>query len=159
VTIVVRSDTLAASMSQYLRDEIGSVPNINVRVSTRVVDGGGERRLESLTLCNGDGTITTEPADALFVLIGARPHTDWLPAEIVRDAHGFVATGSDLGPATWQLSRSPLAFETSLPGVFAVGDLRSRSVKRVAAAVGDGSVVIQQVHQYFQGRPEALAST
>jgi thioredoxin reductase (NADPH) len=159
VTIVVRSDTLAASMSQYLRDEIRSIPNIDVRVSTRVVDASGERRLESLTLCGGDGTTTTEQADALFVLIGARPHTDWLPAAIVRDAHGFVATGADFGLGTWQLSRPPFAFETSIPGVFAVGDLRSGSVKRVAAAVGDGSVVIQQVHQYFERQPEQLAST
>jgi len=159
VTIVVRSDTLAASMSQYLRDEIGAASNINVRVSTRVVDGSGERRLQSLTLCTGDGTTTTEPADALFVLIGAHPHTDWLPAKVMRDAHGFVATGADLRPGTWQLARPPFAFETSIPGVFAVGDLRSGSVKRVAAAVGDGSVVIQQVHQYLQGRPQRLAST
>jgi len=138
VTLVVRGATLALSMSQYLRDEIDAVDNIEVRLSAEVVDGAGDGRLERLTLRDGTGATTTVPADALFVLIGAQPHTGWLPPEIVRDAHGFVVTGG-----------GEHMFETSVPGVFAIGDVRSGSVKRVAAAVGEGSVVIQQVHQYL----------
>jgi thioredoxin reductase (NADPH) len=150
VALVVRSATLAKSMSQYLRDEIEAAPNIEVRYSTEVVDGSGERYLEHLTLRDDStGTTSTVPADALFVLIGAEPHTDWLPPEIVRDERGFVLTGTDL-PADWPLERPPFMFETSVPGVFAVGDVRSRSVKRVASAVGEGSVVIQQVHQHLE---------
>ena len=152
VTLVVRGHTLATSMSQYLRDEIDSAPNVGVRLSTCVVDGGGNGRLERLTL-QDDGGDTTVPADGLFVLIGARPNTEWLPPEIARDEHGFVVTGTDLarpGSAPeWPLERPPFMFETSLPGVFAVGDVRSGSVKRVASAVGEGSVVMQEVHQYL----------
>jgi thioredoxin reductase (NADPH) len=163
VTLVVRRPTLAASMSQYLRDEIDAVPNIDVRLSTQIVDGCGDRRLEQLTL--GDcvtGATTTVAADGLFVLIGARPHTEWLPAEIARDEHGFVVTGADLsrdGAAPgWPLERPPVMFETSVPGVFAVGDVRSRSVKRVAAAVGEGSVVIQQVHLHLESEQASEAT-
>jgi thioredoxin reductase (NADPH) len=137
VSLVVRGPTLATSMSQYLRHEIDVKPNIHVRLSTQVVDGSGNGRLERLTLRDDAvGAETTEPADALFVLIGAHPNTDWLPPDIGRDEHGFVVTGSD--------------FETTVPGVFAIGDVRSQSVKRVASAVGEGSVVIQQVHGYLE---------
>jgi thioredoxin reductase (NADPH) len=134
VSLVVRGSTLDASMSQYLRHEIDVKPNIDVLLSTRVVDGSGEGRLERLTL--RDGGERSEPADALFVLIGAHPHTDWLPDEIERDDYGFVITGDD--------------FETTVPGVFAIGDVRSDSVKRVASAVGEGSVVIHQVHRHLE---------
>jgi thioredoxin reductase (NADPH) len=161
VTLVVRSPTLASSMSQYLRDEIDAVPCIDVRVSTEVVDGAGEGRLEQLTLRSA-GTTTSVPADALFLLIGARPHTEWLPSDVARDAPGYVVTGppvADERVATgWRLGRPPLVFETSVPGVFAVGDVRAQSVKRVASAVGEGSVVIQQVHQYLEGSPAPMAS-
>jgi thioredoxin reductase (NADPH) len=161
VTLVVRSATLASSMSQYLRDEIDAVPCIDVRVSTEVVDGAGEGRLEQLTLRSA-GTTTSVPADALFLLIGARPHTEWLPSDVARDAPGYVVTGppvADERVATgWRLGRPPLVFETSVPGVFAVGDVRAQSVKRVASAVGEGSVVIQQVHQYLEGSPAPMAS-
>jgi len=157
VTILVRGPTLTSSMSSYLIEEIESVPNIDVALNTQVVDGVGESRLEQLTLeDSAAGTTTTVPADALFVMIGARPLADWLPAEVARDQHGFVLTGPDLGAADaapeWPLDRPPLGFETSLPGVFAVGDVRSRSVKRVAAAVGEGSVVIQQVHSHLDAK-------
>jgi len=157
VTLVVRSDSLAASMSQYLRDEIDAAPNIDVLLSTQVVDGGGEGTLEQLTLRDGNATIRTVPADGLFVLIGAEPHTDWLPPAIVRDERGYVITGNDLA-SDWPLERPPFMFETSVPGIFAVGDVRSRSVKRVASGVGEGSVVIQQVHQHLEARrsPSAL---
>ena len=97
------------------------------------------------------------PADALFLLIGARPHTEWLPSGVVRDALGYLVTGPDVASeraaTRWALERPPMMFETSVPGVFAVGDVRAQSVKRVASAVGEGSVVIQQVHQYLEGRP------
>jgi thioredoxin reductase (NADPH) len=148
-------------MSQYLRDEVDAAPNVRVRLSTQVVDGGGERRLDHLILRDGDGRTTRVRADALFVLIGAMPHTDWLPPEIARDGHCFVVTGPDLAhgdaPPCWALNRHPLTFETSLPGVFAVGDVRSQSVKRVASAVGEGSVVIQQVHRYLTTEQAATA--
>jgi thioredoxin reductase (NADPH) len=145
VTMVVRAGTLASGMSQYLQHEIDATENIDVRFATQVVDAAGESRLEQLTLLNA-GEKTTVPADALFLLIGARPHTEWLPPHIARDEQGYVRTGGDVA---WTLERPPHMFETSVPGIFAVGDVRSNSVKRVASAVGEGSVVIQQVHQYL----------
>ncbi len=156
VTIVVRNATLATSMSQYLIDEIDAAANVHVRVSTEVVDGAGDTRLEQITLrYKPTGETETVSADALIILIGARPNTDWLPAQIVRDDRGFVVTGADLNREEfdcpdWSLDRPRFMFETSVAGVFAVGDLRSGSVKRVAAAVGEGSVVIQQVHQHLE---------
>jgi thioredoxin reductase (NADPH) len=149
VTILVRRDTLAETMSRYLIDEIEGEANIEVRYRTEIVDGAGDGRLESLTLSDSaSGETETVPADAVFVLIGARPHTDWVPQQVERDRFGFVVTG----PTTtnWGLERPPFMFESSMPGVFAVGDVRSGSVKRVASAAGEGSVAIQQVHQYLQ---------
>jgi thioredoxin reductase (NADPH) len=131
-------------MSRYLIDEIRSKPNVEVRLTTEVVDGEGETRLERITLRDGLGKRETVPADALFILIGAQPRTGWLPDEIDRDDHGFVITGS-----------GERMYETSVAGVFAIGDVRAGSVKRVASAVGEGSVVIQQVHRYLE---EALAT-
>jgi thioredoxin reductase (NADPH) len=155
-TLVVRGESLQKSMSSYLIDEIDASPNIDVLLRTQVVDGGGDMRLERLTLRDADGATTEVDADGLFVLIGAQPHTEWLPPEIARDQHGFIVTGADLSHDRllddWTLARVPYPFETSFPGVFAVGDVRSRSVKRVASAVGEGSVVIQHVHKYFQER-------
>jgi len=163
VTMVVRAPTLASSMSQYLRDEIDAIPCIDVRVSTQVVDGEGESRLERLTLRTAAGDTTTVPADALFLLIGASPHTEWLPPEVARDEQGYVVTGPDVAGdhagTGWRLERPPLMFETTVPGVFAVGDVRAQSVKRVASAVGEGSVVIQQVHQYLEDRTAQVASS
>jgi len=135
VTLVVRGESLAASMSQYLLDEIAGKENVEVRLGTEVVGAEGDGRLESLSLRHAGGQ-TTEPADALFILIGAQAGVEWLPAEIERDEHGFVLTGPD--------------YATTLPGVFAIGDVRAGSVKRVASAVGEGSVVIQRVHQYLE---------
>jgi thioredoxin reductase (NADPH) len=148
VTILVRKDSLAASMSKYLIDEIEGNPKIHIRYGTQVVDGSGTARLESLTLGSGEsGATEVVAADGLFVLIGARPYTDWLPPEIARDDFGFVVTGSS-GPG-WTLERPAFMFESTMPGVFGVGDVRAGSVKRVASAVGEGSVAIPQVHQYL----------
>ena len=149
VTILVRRDTLAATMSQYLIDEIDGQLNMTVRYQTQIVDGSGDDGLETLTLRDSATDKTeTVPADAVFVLIGARPHTDWLPGDIARDSYGFVVAG--LADEEWKLERPPFPFESSMPGVFAIGDVRSGSVKRVASAAGEGSVAIQQVHQYLQ---------
>ena len=149
VTILVRRATLAETMSAYLIDEIEGQLNIDVRYQTEIVDGTGDRALATLTLAHSvTGEREVVPADAVFILIGAQPHTAWLPDQIVRDRYGFVVTGP--GNGAWPLERSPFMFESSMPGVFAVGDVRSGSVKRVASAAGEGSVAIQQVHQYLQ---------
>ena len=156
VTLLVRGDNLEKSMSRYLVDEIASAPNIAVKLRTQVVDGSGENRLEGISLSTDGGDAVEEATDGLFVLIGARPHTDWLPTEVARDAHGFVVAGTDLSHDQmlddWPLPRPPTNFETSVPGVFAVGDVRSRSMKRVASSVGEGSGVIKEIHQYLETR-------
>jgi thioredoxin reductase (NADPH) len=154
VTIVVRSESLEAGMSHYLIQAIEAAPNIDVKSATTVVGGGGESRLQHLVLRDRDADEeTTVPADALFILIGARPQTDWLPAELQRDQHGFLLTGDDLEPG-WTLERAPLSLETSIPGVLAAGDVRHGSVKRVAAAVGEGSIAAQLVHKLFAEEDE-----
>src|ERR687890_735629 len=139
-------------MSDYLVRTIEAAGNIDVRLHTTVVDARGEQRLEELTLADATtGQTRTVPAGALFILIGASPRTDWLPASIRRDAKGFVLTGQDVtptGPAAGR-ERPPRPLETSLPGVFAVGDVRHGSVKRVASAVGEGGISIRFVHQYL----------
>jgi thioredoxin reductase (NADPH) len=156
VTIVVRGDSLAARMSQYLIDQITATANIDVRTSTQIAAAEGAGKLETLTLQDTrTGGTQTVPASALVVLIGAVPHTGWLPPRISRDEHGFILTGSDLpqdgNPAArWTLPRSPLQLETSMPGVFTAGDVRHGSVKRVASAVGEGSIAATQMYQYLQ---------
>jgi thioredoxin reductase (NADPH) len=150
VTLVVRAQSLGAGMSHYLSRQIEATRNIDVRLATEVVGGGddGEGWLRHLTLRNGDGQDETVRAEGLFLMIGARPQTDWLPAELTRDTRGFVLTGSDLGDdAAWPLDRAPHPLETSMPGVFAAGDVRHGAVKRVASAVGEGSIAIQLVHR------------
>ena len=155
VTLLVRGGSLAKSMSSYLIQEIDATENIEVRHNTRVIDGGGEGRLERLVLEDRSSGLTeTIPAAALFVLIGAEPHTEWLPENILRDEKGFVVTGQDLlrdgrPPQGWSLDRPPMPLESSVPGVFVVGDVRHGSIKRVASAVGEGSIAIQMVHQYL----------
>jgi thioredoxin reductase (NADPH) len=151
VTLVVRAQSLASGMSHYLVRELEAAPNVDVRLGTDVVGGGGTGRLQHLVLRQGAAEEhETVPADGLFVLIGARPHTDWLPPEIARDNRGFLLTGPDLSnDHRWPLERAPFLLETSMPGVFAVGDVRHGSVKRVASAVGEGSIAIQLVHSLF----------
>ena len=142
-------------MSDYLVREIDALPNVTVRPHTEAVGGQGRSRLEALTLRdNTDGTTQTVPATALFVMIGAEPRTEWLDGVVERDPRGYLLTGHDLlrdgrPPAAWPLARPPLLFETSVPGVFAAGDVRHRSVKRVASAVGAGAIVVQLVHEYL----------
>jgi thioredoxin reductase (NADPH) len=154
VTLLVRGPDLAKSMSDYLIQEIEQAPNVAVRLGTQVVGGLGSHRLEGLVLRHRDtGTIEEVPAAALFVMIGGEPRTDWL-AGVERDDRGYILTGHDLlgpggMPAGWPLERPPLLLETSIPGVFAAGDVRHRSVKRVASAVGEGAVAVQLVHQYL----------
>jgi thioredoxin reductase (NADPH) len=146
VTLLVRGDSLQSSMSDYLIKELLATDNVLVRLDTRVADGGGRGRLEHLLLeDSASGHTETVRADALFVLIGAEPHTGWLPREIERDEKGFVFTGNDL-PGQGRLT---MPLETSMPGVFAAGDVRHGSVKRVASAVGEGATAIQLVHKYL----------
>lgn len=154
VTLLVRGGDLASSMSDYLVQEIGAAENVEVLLHTQIADGRGDLRLAGLVLEETRSGATAEvPATALFVLIGARPRTEWLPATILRDARGFILTGADLaaqaGAQAAPPERPPLLLETSLPGVFAAGDVRHGSVKRVAAAVGEGGMAIQSVHQYL----------
>ena len=147
VTLVVRAGSLEAGMSDYLIRAIRAAPNVEVRTGTTVVGGGGDGWLQELVLRNGaTGEENEVAADALFVLIGARPRTDWLPVEIARDEQGFVLTGDEV-TGGWSLARHPFALETSMPGVFAAGDARHSSVKRVAVAVGEGSLAVQAVEQ------------
>jgi thioredoxin reductase (NADPH) len=157
VTLLIRGDSLTAGMSAYLVTQIEAAPSIDVRLHTRLVDGRGESRLQGLTLEDTQtGRREEAPAAAVFILIGAEPHTDWLRDAVQLDDHGFVLTGTDVPAEAWPLARAPLPFESSLPGVFAVGDVRHGSVKRVAGAVGEGSVVVGSVHRYLA---ELAAST
>ncbi len=149
VTLVVRAASLTAGMSHYLVRAVEEAPNIEVRTGTEVVDGGGDGWLDHLVL-HHRGSAELERVDAygLFLMIGARPHTDWLPPVVERDADGFVMTGPDLSDdARRAFGRPPVPLETSVPGVLAAGDVRHGSVKRVASAVGEGSIAIRYVHR------------
>ncbi len=158
VTILYRGDDLGKSMSRYLVDQIARIPTIEVRLGAELVEAHGEESLEALTIADrGTGATERVPARAAFIFIGARPGTDWLEGTVARDDRGFVLAGPDLraldgaggaGPR-WPLERPPLLLESSLPGVFVAGDVRHQSMKRVAAAVGDGSMAVQLVHQYL----------
>ena len=151
VTLVVRAPSLHAGMSHYLIHEIESTPNLDVRTCAEVVGGNGEGRLQQLILADKrSGEQETVAADALFVLIGADPHTNWLPPEIARDPSGFLPTGEEVSDGSnWPLERRPYSLETSMPCVFAAGDVRRSSVKRVASAVGEGSIAIRLVQTHF----------
>jgi thioredoxin reductase (NADPH) len=157
VTLLIRSDSISSGMSHYLVREIQAAPNIDVRTGTTVVGGGGQGHLDHLVLeKRPNGRRVNVPADALFVLIGARPLTDWLPAGIAKDSHGFLLTGDDASHA-WPLARRPLPQETSIPRVLAAGDVRHGSIKRVAAAVGEGATAVQRVHQLLAGNLDVAA--
>jgi thioredoxin reductase (NADPH) len=147
---LVRGPSLAASMSQYLVDTLAA-SEVSVRFRCEVVGGGGAARLDHVVVRDVEtGETSQEPTDAVFVLIGARPRTGWLPDSVLRDEWGYVLTGSDVlaegGRRAWRHPGAPHPLETSVPGVFAVGDVRRGSVKRVASAVGEGSVVVASVH-------------
>ncbi|HEY4605544.1 MAG TPA: FAD-dependent oxidoreductase [Blastococcus sp.] len=160
VTMVVRGSGLGVTMSEYLVTVIAESPNIEVLVGTEVIDAPGSGGLGSVTLLDrGSGERRQVPAAAVFILIGAEPGTEWLAASVARDDRGFVLTGRDLPrestlPDGWPLRRPPLLLETSIPGVFAAGDVRHRSVKRVAAAAGEGATAIQLVHEYLSDQAD-----
>ncbi|MEP6942506.1 MAG: FAD-dependent oxidoreductase [Betaproteobacteria bacterium] len=156
VTLLVRGRSLDDSMSYYLIQQLAAKHNVEVRTRSRVVRVEGEHRLEAVVVENREtGAVTTEPASALFVLIGADAQTDWLPDDVIRDDKGYVCTGRDVmdlvadKQGTWPLQRDPYLLETSVPGVIAAGDVRHGSVKRVASGVGEGSMAIAFVHQYL----------
>ena len=152
VTLVVRGESLAASMSHYLIEQIATKANIRVETRSEVVRVHGDEQLEAIEIIDRrTGTTSRRQAGVLFVLIGAEAATDWLPTEISRDKHGFVLTGTDaMKTGQWKTDREPFALETSAPGIFAVGDVRAGSVKRVAASVGEGGIAIAFVHRYLQ---------
>ena len=162
VTILVRGHSLADSMSDYLIREIGATQNVDICYRVQVADGAGTSHLESLTLEDTtSGGRRSIPADALFILIGSQPRTQWLGGSLARDQRGFILTGPDLpGDTTahWPPGRPPLPLETSLPGVFAAGDVRWGSVKRVASAVGEGAVTIPLIHRYLETMTAASAA-
>ncbi|MGA6921834.1 MAG: FAD-dependent oxidoreductase [Nitrososphaeraceae archaeon] len=157
VTLVVRSDSLSKSMSHYLIHQIDETANINVLLNSKVTEVRGENKLEFITIANSQtGQVLTLPSRELYIFIGAVPHTDVLVGLIERDANGFILTGPDLihngsvHPQGWTLDRQPYLFETNVPGIFAAGDVRHGSMKRVAASVGEGSIAVQLIHQYLK---------
>ncbi|MCB0637186.1 MAG: FAD-dependent oxidoreductase, partial [Lewinella sp.] len=155
VNILIRRPDLTATMSHYLIEQINGIENIEVHGYTEVVKACGEEHLERLILRDKQTEATREvPADALFIFIGARPKTDWLPGEILRDEKGYLLTGRDLRSRSdygqfWKQSREPFLLETNQAGVFAAGDVRSGAMNRVASAVGEGAMAIKFVHEYL----------
>jgi thioredoxin reductase (NADPH) len=160
VTLLVRSDSLAKGMSQYLVDQINETKNIRVWLHSSVIEVKGENRLGAITVNDANrGEKQTVPTEGLFIFIGAQPHTDWLSGVVARDTFGFILTGPDLmmhdghnnnRPKGWNLDRQPFLLETNIPGIFAAGDVRSGSLKRLASGVGEGSIAVQFVHQYLK---------
>jgi thioredoxin reductase (NADPH) len=153
VTMLVRGDSLEKSMSKYLIDQIAGTSNITVESGSEIVEAMGDSRLEALKIRTPGGE-EVRPASSVFLFIGAAPQTDWLPERVMHDPNGFVLSGRDLRvegqlPRTWKEDREPYLLETSMPGVFAAGDVRHGSVKRAASAVGEGSIAVQFMHQYL----------
>jgi thioredoxin reductase (NADPH) len=155
VTLLVRGDSLIQTMSYYLIERLKQTPNIVVETNVEVAEAQGTSRLESLILQQTKtGDRRTAPAQSLFILIGALPHTDWLGETILRDEHGFILSGSDLVrdgclPSVWPLARAPYLFETSVPGIFVAGDARHGSIKRVASGVGEGTIAEKMIERYL----------
>jgi thioredoxin reductase (NADPH) len=150
VSMLVRGESLAKSMSHYLIEQIEALENVEVRTGTQAIAAHGEDgRLKSLEIRDADGVVTSEDADACFVFIGAAPRTDWLEGVLARDPAGFILAGPDVRENGWSLPREPYPLETSVPGVFVAGDVRSRSIKRVASAVGEGSMAVSLIHEYL----------
>ncbi|MGC4098245.1 MAG: FAD-dependent oxidoreductase [Nitrospira sp.] len=155
VTMLVRGESLTATMSYYLIERIKDTPNIVVETSAEVTEVQGTTRLESLVLQHAKTKVCrTVPAQSLFILIGAQPHTDWLGDNVLRDEHGFILSGPDLVrdgclPPTWPLERAPYLFETSVPGIFVAGDARHGSIKRVASGVGEGTIAEKMIERYL----------
>jgi thioredoxin reductase (NADPH) len=155
VTMLVRGDSLSKGMSQYLIEQIASTPNIHIMLNAGVVGVEGTDKLEAITVVNAaTGENTRYPTNALFIFIGAQPRTEWVAGVIERDDQGYILSGPDLmkdgkPPKGWPLRRSPFWLETSVPGVFVAGDVRHRSVKRMASAVGEGSMAVTFIHQYL----------
>ncbi len=158
VTLVVRADSLERGMSDYLVQQIRHAPNIEVRLGAEVVGAEGDELMERMTILDRASNRTESiPVKMLFVQIGAVPHTDWLIGTLQRDTKGFIVTGRDVDMGVWPLGRTPMSFETSVPGTFAVGDVRLGSMKRVASAVGEGAGAIQDVHRYLEEAREATS--
>jgi thioredoxin reductase (NADPH) len=157
VTLIVRADSLAKGMSQYLVDQIADTPNIKTLYNSNVTGVYGDNRLQSITVTNSaTGESQTLPTSALLIFIGAQPHTEWVAGVLERDSAGFILSGSDLmhegkRPPGWTLRRDPYWLEASVPGVFVAGDVRHSSVKRMASAVGEGAMAVQFVHQHLLG--------
>jgi thioredoxin reductase (NADPH) len=166
--MLVRGPSLAASMSQYLIDQLKARRQVEIRFNSEVLAVDGHDHVEQITIRDtAAGTQRTEPTGGVFILIGANAETDWLPPAIVRDTPGYICTGRDVlqvleeqalagsgasgSGASWTLSRDPYLLETSVPGIFAAGDVRHGSIKRVASGVGEGSMAIAFVHQYLAG--------
>jgi len=156
VTIVVRADSLTLNMSQYLIDQIESTPNIETLTGSKVVAVGGDDRLDSVSIEDlATEVVLDHPADAVFIFVGAIPHSDFVADLVTRTDRGFIPTGPDLRidgalPNEWAADRPPFLLETSVPGIFAAGDVRDGVVRRVASAVGQGSIAISMIHKYLE---------
>jgi thioredoxin reductase (NADPH) len=148
VTMLVRGGSLEKSMSHYLIEQLAALENVEVRTGAQAVAAEGDERLSAFRIRDAGGE-RLEPVDAAFVFIGAAPRTDWLDGVVARDEHGFILAGLDAKAAGWPLKRDPFLLETSVPGVFVAGDVRARSMKRVASAVGEGSMSVSLVHEYL----------
>jgi thioredoxin reductase (NADPH) len=163
VTMLVRGPSLAASMSQYLINQLATKQNVSIETQAEVISVQGSSRVESLDMaCGPNRKREQRPSDALFIFIGAIAETSWLPPTLIRDQWGYVCTGRDVmdllenrEAGTWPLERDPYLLETSVPGIFSAGDVRHGSIKRVASSVGEGSMAIAFVHQYLAETKEA----